>query len=89
MKTSSKLCLASGVAAMLVTVAGCSGNSGTSVSVSPAGQGTVPESAGTAVSSFLAYLMGLDPNDEISEPLLIKDSFAVPPDEGNDPQLLI
>ena len=88
MKTNSKLWLVTGVAVMLVTIAGCSGDSGGTVSGSTAGQSTVPDSAGTTVASFMAYLMGLDANDERSEPLLIKDSFAMPPDEGNDAQPL-
>jgi hypothetical protein len=86
MKTSSKLWLAAGLAAALVTVAGCSDSNddNTTTSGNP-GAATVPDSAGTTVASFMAYLIGLDANDEKSEPLLIKDSFAVPADEGNDP----
>ena len=90
MKTSSKLWLAGCLTAALVTVAGCSGGSdnGNGGNQGSAGPATVPDSAGTTVGSFIAYLMGLDPNDEKSEPLLIKDSFAVPPDESNDSQPL-
>lgn len=89
MKTSSKLWLTAGLAAALVTVAGCSGSDNGNGGGTNQGAATVPDSAGTTVGSFIAYLMGLDPNDETSEPLLIKDSFAVPPDEGNDPQPLV
>jgi hypothetical protein len=85
MKTSSKLWLTAGLAAALVTVAGCSDSSNDGNTQGAATPTTVPDSAGTTVASFIAYLMGLDPNDEKSEPLLIKDSFAVPADEGNDP----
>ena len=89
MKTSSKLWLAGGLAAALVTIAGCSDNNNDNGNPQgSAGPATVPDSAGTTVASFMAYLMGLDPNDEKSEPLLIKDSLAVPPDEGNDSQPL-
>ena len=88
MKTSSKLWLAGGLAAALVTIAGCSDNNNNDNPQGSAGPATVPDSAGTTVASFMAYLMGLDPNDEKSEPLLIKDSLAVPPDEGNDSQPL-
>ena len=89
MKTNSKLWLASGLMAALLGLAGCSSNSdGDNANAGPPGGAasatTVPDSAGTSVASFMAYLMGLDPNDEKSEPLLIKDSFAVPPDEAND-----
>ena len=90
MKTSSKLWLAGGLAAALVTVAGCSDNSNNDNGnpQGSAGPATVPDSAGTTADSFIAYLKGLAPNDETSEPLLIKDSFAVPPDESNDSQPL-
>ena len=90
MKTSSKLWLAGGLAAALVTVAGCSSGSsdGNGTIGSNQGATTVPDGAGTTVAAFMAYLMGLDSNDERSEPSLIKDSFAVPADEGNDAQPL-
>jgi hypothetical protein len=86
MTTNSKLGLAAGLAAALLAVAGCSDSNddnNTQGSTTPAV--TVPDSAGTSVASFIAYLMGLDANDEKSEPLLIKDSFAVPADEAADP----
>ena len=88
MKTSSKLWLMGGLVAALLTVAGCSDNNYDSGSQGSGGPATVPDSAGSTVASFIAYLKGLDPNDETSEPLLIKDSFAVPPDESNDSQPL-
>ena len=90
MKTSLKLWLAGGLAAALVTVAGCSSGSsdGNGPIVGNQGVSTVPNSAGTTVAGLVAYLMGLDSSDERSEPLRIQDSFAVPPDEGNDTQPL-
>ena len=94
MKTSSKLWLAGGLTAALLGLAGCSGssddgnaNSGGSPQ-SASGPATVPDSAGSTVAAFMAYMIGLDPNDEKSEPLLIKESFAVPPDEASDGQPL-
>ena len=36
----------------------------------------------------MAYLIGMDPNDEKSEPLLIKDSLVVPADQVGDAQPL-
>ena len=42
---------------------------------------TVPDSAGLSSASFVDFILSLNQNDESSEPLLIKDSFAVPPDE--------
>jgi hypothetical protein len=86
MTTHTKFWLATGLTAALLGVAGCSDSSNDNNTqggaTTPA---TVPDSAGTTVASFIAYLIGLDANDEKSEPLLIKDGFAVPADEANDP----
>ena len=92
MKTSSKLWLASGLAAALVGLAGCSGSndSGNGSASGPGGtQGaseaaSVPDSAGSTVAAFMAYMIGMDPNDEKSEPLLMKDSLVIPADETSD-----
>ena len=99
MKTSSKLWLASSLAATLVGLAGCSGsndsgNGSASGASSPGGtQGaseaaSVPDSAGSTVAAFMAYMIGMDPNDEKSEPLLMKESFVVPADESSESQPL-
>ena len=93
MKTSSKLWLASGLAAALVGLAGCSGSNDDGNGSLGGAQGasdsaSVPDSAGSTVASFMAYMIGLDPNDEKSEPLLLKDSLVVPADESSDSQLL-
>ena len=96
MKITLKPSLAAGLAATLVLAAGCSGSSDNDIGVgnnSGGNQGstdsaTVPDSAGSSVAGFLAYLLALSPNDETSESLLIKDSFAVPADEGSDSQSL-
>ncbi len=87
MKTNAKLWLAGGLAAALVTLTACSGGSDSTVGGNQpqTGPGSVPDSAGTSGAGFMAYLKGLSPNDETSEPLLIKDSFAVPADEAEDP----
>ena len=91
MKTSSKLWLVGGLAAALVGIAGCSGSDNANAgggTQGASGPATVPDGAGTTVASFMAYMIGMDPNDEKSEPLLIKDSLAVPDDEANDSQPL-
>ena len=93
MKTSSKLWLASGLAAALVGLAGCSGSNDDGNGSLGGTQGasdsaSVPESAGSTVAAFMAYMIGMDPNDEKSEPLLLKDSLAVPADETSDSQPL-
>ena len=81
-----KLCLVAGLAMALV-FAGCSSNHDNPPAAA-SNVGTVPDSAGESVAAFLAYIMSLNPDDETSEPALIKDSFAVPPDEANSPELL-
>ena len=88
MKTSSKLWLAGALAAALVGLAGCSGSNDDGNANGASGPATVPDSAGSTVAAFMAYMIGLDPNDEKSEPLLMKDGFAVPPDEASDSQPL-
>ena len=94
MTTTFKFWLAGGLAAVLVLSAGCSGSSGTDIgnnsggNPGTAGPATVPDGAGTTVASFLAFLLALDPNDETSEPLLIKDSFAVPADDDSESKIL-
>lgn len=89
MKTTFKLWLAGGLTA-LALASGCSSNSNDNAGVTPgpAAAATVPDSAGTSVAGFLAFLLALSPNDETSEPLLIKDGFAVPADESNAVQTL-
>lgn len=90
MKTTYKPWLLSSLAAALVLVAGCSNNSDDNAGGNPGliTAGTVPDSAGASVASFMAFLMSLSSSDETSEPLLIKDSFAVPVDEAGDGQAL-
>ena len=98
MTTTFKFWLAGGLAAVLVLSAGCSSSSGTDIgnnsgnnsggNPGTAGPASVPDGAGTTVASFLAFLLALDPNDETSEPLLIKDSFAVPVDEDSESKTL-
>ena len=89
MKTTFKPWIAGGLTA-LALASGCSSNNNDTTIVNP-GPGvaaTVPDSAGSSVESFLAFLLALSPNDETSEPLLIKDDFAVPADESNAAQIL-
>ena len=93
MKTSSKLWLASGLAAALMGLAGCSGSNDDGNGSLGGTQGasdsaSVPDSAGSTVASFMAYVAGMDPNDEKSEPLVLKDSLVVPADEASDSQPL-
>ena len=96
MKTSSKLWLTSGLAAALVGLAGCSGSNddgngsanGLGGTQGATDSASVPDSAGSTVAAFMAYMIGLDPDDEKSEPLLMKESFVVPADESSESQPL-
>ncbi len=49
----------------------------------------VPDSAGVGTAAFVAYLLTLSTSDESSEPLTIKDTFAVPDDESAEPTPLV
>ncbi len=49
----------------------------------------VPDSAGVSIGSFFSFIMGLSANDESSEPLTLKATFAVPADEAAEPTPLI
>ena len=48
----------------------------------------VPDSAAASTASFFSYLLGLNSSDESSQPLTLKDSFAVPADESAEPSVL-
>ncbi len=81
MKTSRKLWLTGTLTAAL-TLGGCWHNNDDS----PAPPVTeVPDSAGASVAAFVSFLTALGTDDESSEPLIIKDTFAVPPDEDGEP----
>lgn len=82
MKIPRKLLGITGLAAVLL-LAGCWHNSGGDPPVPPA-NAEVPDSAGASTAAFVSYLLTLSASDETSEPLTIKDTFAVPPDEANE-----
>ena len=86
MNTSRKLYLAGALTATLA-LGGCFGSDDDDVSA-PGTSTDVPDSAGASVSAFITYLSALSANDETSEPSAISDAFAVPPDEGGEPQPL-
>lgn len=53
--------------------------------VAPAASTEVPDSAGVSTAAFVSFIMGLSASDETSEPLTIKDTFAVPAVETAEP----
>jgi len=80
--------LAASSAVLLLALAGCWGddNNETPVPPTPTPPVTaVPDSAGVSVAAFISYILSLSGSDESSEPLTIKDTFAVPPEEGAEP----
>lgn len=77
------------MAAMAATLvlAGCwGGDDGDPAPVpTPPGSTEVPDSAGISTAAFFSYLLSLSGADESSQPLTLKDSFAVPADEVAEP----
>ena len=83
------------VAAVLATLvlAACGSSSSGNYSAPPAPTlpapgAAVPTSAGASIAGFIAYLMSLGMGDETSEPSPIADSFSVPDDQTNDPEIV-
>ena len=78
----------------MLALAGCGGGSGgggTTNSGTGQGQGQaqianeVPESAGTSSTAFIAFLKTMMTNEETSEPMKIREGWAVPADDTGDP----
>ena len=81
--TTRKIGLAAALAAALLLSA-CFGG-GDDDDVAAGSQLEVPESAGASGTAFVGYIQGLGAGDETSEPLMIKDAFAVPPSDDTEP----
>ena len=81
-----KLWAVSGLIAAL-SLSGCwsSNNDDDPVPPPPPVSTEVPDSAGLSTAAFVSFILGLNANDESSEPLTIKDAFAVPAEETADP----
>ena len=91
MKTQRKLMAAAGLASVLA-LAGCWGDKADDVAavVPPVVVSTeVPDSAGVSVAAFFSYILSLSVTDDSSEPLTLKDTFAVPADETSEPTPLV
>lgn len=54
----------------------------------PVAAAAVPDSAGVSTATFVAFILGLGGSDESSEPLVIRETFAVPADETGEPTTL-
>jgi hypothetical protein len=84
MKTHRKLLAAIGLIAAL-GLAGCWGSDDDDPVATVATSTDVPDSAGVSTASFVSFILGLSTTDESSEPLALKDTFAVPADESAEP----
>lgn len=87
MKITRKLFAATAVASASVLV-GCWGGGGDDPVATPVVT-EVPDSAFASASAFVTYIMTLGANDESSEPLTIKDTIAVPPENSAEPTPLV
>jgi predicted small lipoprotein YifL len=83
MKHHLKWLAATGLVAALA-LAGC--GSGDDDDPAPPNAGTdVPDNAGVSPASFVTFVLGLSASDESSEPLKLKETFAVPAEETAEP----
>ena len=83
MKIYRKLLAATAGVATL-TLAGCWGGNDDEPVPTPAST-EVPNSAGLGTAAFVSYLLTLGAGDESTEPLTLKDTFAVPAEEAAEP----
>ncbi len=89
-----RLLLAASASTLVLTLAGCWGddNNDAVTVVEPPGpkpSTEVPDSAGVSAAAFVSYILTLGASDESSEPLTIKDVFAVPPEDSAEPAPLV
>jgi len=82
MNSTRKIGLAAALAATLV-IAACGGDDDEPVATGNALE--VPESAGASSAAFVGYVQTLAVGDEVGEPLTIRDSLAVPPNDDGEP----
>ena len=84
MKNRRKLLAAASLMAAL-GLAGCSNSSNDTTPAPPLAITEVPDSAGVSTAALVSFILGLGGSDESSEPLTIKDTFAVPADDAAEP----
>lgn len=92
--TNSRHLWGASASAAALALAGCWGgggddNTATPTPPTPTVATEVPDAAGVSVTAFVSFILGLAANDESSEPLTLKDTFAVPADETSEPTPLI
>lgn len=75
-----------GLAAAIAAVLGLGGCWGGGDDDSPSQASLeVPDSARASSAAFVSYIQTLSSSDEGAEPLIIRDSFALPADDDSDP----
>ena len=84
MKNHQKLLAATGLIATL-GLAGCWHDDNNNAAVPPTASTEVPDSAGLSTAAFVSFILALGASDESSEPLTIKETFAVPADDTAEP----
>ena len=85
MKNHQKL-LAVTVLAATLGLTGCWHDDNNNGAAAPPTASTeVPDSAGLSTAALVSFILGLGAADESSEPLTLKDTFAVPADETAEP----
>ena len=83
MKITRTIIVAAGTA-LVLTLSGCWDDDDDQV-VPPAAITEVPDSAGVSAAAFISYLLSLGASDESTEPLTLRDVFAVPADDSSEP----
>ena len=84
MNSISKIGLAAALASALLLGA-CGGGNSDDTPAPVVDATEVPQSAAASSSAFVGYVRGLGASDETTEPLTIKDAFAVPADDTGEP----
>ena len=88
-----RIIVAASASALVLSLTGCwDDDNADTVAVAPPGitpSTEVPDSAGVSAAAFVSYILSLAAGDESSEPLTIKDAFAVPPDDSAEPTPLV
>jgi hypothetical protein len=69
---------------LALTLGGCWDDNSNDAPPAPPSN-TVPDSADASTAAFVGYIVTLSGTDESSEPLLINNTFVVPPDETSEP----
>ncbi len=84
-----RMFVAAGASALVLSLAGCWDDDNDDAVVVAPPSTEVPDSAGAGAAAFVSFILSLATGDESSEPLTIRDSFAVPPEDSAEPIPLV